>query len=304
MFARVSVVFLLVEFAAYAFFGAVLLGIEGWGNLIGFCLLLGLVARLALTLFTFAVTSAYAGERPHPRLSATALALVVTRELLASIAAFCVFQPLERWLRPRRGPVTDTAHDEPPVLLIHGYSCNAGFWYPMVRALRKRGLTRLYTLNLEPVLGSVDGFAEQVAERVLEIRSQTVIDGLVIVGHSMGGLVGRAYLARHDPEGRVAKLVTLGSPNHGTVMAEFSATRNGRQMRIGSRWLDALVADERDRLHPAKLTAILSYDDNLIAPRDSGCLPGAKDLHVIGVAHVEMVFSKRIQDLVYAEIQS
>lgn len=302
MLARASVAFLLVEFAVYAFFGLVLVGIEGWGKLIGFCLLLGLASRLALTLFTFAVTSHFAGERPQPRLSGRALAGVVVRELIASVTAFCMLQPLECWLGARRGPRAEPADDTRPVLFLHGYGCNAGYWYPMVRALRKRGLTRLYTVNLEPVFGSVDGFAEQVVERVLEIRLRTAVGGLIIVGHSMGGLVGRAYLARHDPDAYVAKLVTLGSPNHGTVMAEFSATRNGRQMRIGSRWLDALAADERDRLHPAKFTAVLSYDDNVLGPRDSGCLPGAKDVRVVGVGHVEMAFSKRIQDLVYEEI--
>ena len=303
MLAWASVALLLLEFAFYAFVGAALLSIEGWLKLVGFCLLSGVAVRLALTLFTFFVAAQRAGERPVQRPSRGALAALIMRELLASIAAFCVLQPMERWLGIRRAPGAADS-DTPPVLLVHGYTCNAGIWYPMVRALKRRGITRIYTLNLEPIFGGVDGYAEQVAALISELRTDGAGDGLVIIGHSMGGLVGRAFLARHDPEGRVAKLVTLGSPNHGTVLAELSTALSCRQMRVNSEWLKSLAAAERERLHPARLTTILSYDDNLIAPRVSGSLAGAKDLRLVSVGHIEMPFSKRIEDLLYQEITS
>jgi pimeloyl-ACP methyl ester carboxylesterase len=43
----------------------------------------------------------------------------------------------------------------------------------------------------------------------------------------MGGLVARAYLARHGA-GRVAKLVTMGSPHHGTSLARLGPCLAGR----------------------------------------------------------------------------
>ena len=40
------------------------------------------------------------------------------------------------------------------------------------------------------------------------------------VGHSMGGLVIRAYVARHPPE-NMGRVVFLGPPSHGSEVADF-----------------------------------------------------------------------------------
>ena len=66
---------------------------------------------------------------------------------------------------------------------------------------------------------------------------------VVLVGHSMGGLAARAYLARRGAA-RVARLITIASPHHGTALAVMGLGANARQMRRGSEFLATL---ERQR---------------------------------------------------------
>ncbi len=51
---------------------------------------------------------------------------------------------------------------------------------------------------------------------------------VALVGHSLGGVVARAYLQQYDPQAeRVAKVITLGSPHQGAVQA-YEALAGGK----------------------------------------------------------------------------
>lgn len=61
--------------------------------------------------------------------------------------------------------------------------------------------------------------AECLRKQILDIRTQTGVNQVVLIGHSMGGLVSRAYIENPVPGyygGDVSKLITLGTPHTGT----------------------------------------------------------------------------------------
>ncbi len=116
--------------------------------------------------------------------------------------------PFQSWwmgaeapLSPRRG--------RPIIVVIHGYLCNRGFWWWLRRRLRQSGPVAA-TITLEPPFDDIEAFAEQLDRRLRELPGADEVP-LVLVGHSMGGLVARAHLRRYG-SGRVAELITLGSP--------------------------------------------------------------------------------------------
>lgn len=197
-------------------------------------------------------------------------------------------------LRHRPAPflACEFAHDSRtlPVLLVHGYGCNGGFWSPL-RALLRRERISNATVDLEPVTAPLDDYVEQVECAVQRLLAATGAPRVVIVAHSMGGLVSRAWLRRHGA-GHVARIVTVGTPHHGTGLAALGIGANARQMRQDSDWLAQLAQDDvRDR---ALITSIWSWHDNIVAPQTSCRLPGATNIALSGIGHVALGSDRRV----------
>lgn len=171
------------------------------------------------------------------------------------------------------------------VVFIHGFVCNRGFWNPWMRTLRAAGHPYV-AVNLEPVFGSVDDYAPIIDDAVR--RATAAGGGLapVLVCHSMGGLAARAWLRASAGAQRVHHVVTIGSPHHGTWLAQFSHTTNGRQMRLDGPWVAALAKHEAG----VPFTCWYSNCDNIVFPVRTAMLPGADNRFVAGQAHVELAF--------------
>ena len=206
-------------------------------------------------------------------------------------------------LRPRLVATPTPKAGLLPVLLVHGYVCNRGFWSPMSAALAKAGVLH-DAVDLEPVAGSIDQFVPLVMQAIEALRVRSGSAQVVIVAHSMGGLVARACLALHG-QAAVAHVITIGTPHHGTALANLGVGRNARQMsRPGgqpSDWLVQLAASETPARR-AMMTSIWSRHDNIVAPQISAELPGARNVVFDGIGHVALAFDMRVQQAVLSEI--
>ncbi|SMP54609.1 esterase/lipase family protein [Noviherbaspirillum suwonense] len=263
-----------------------------------------LLVRMTITANNFGLSWIYRSETPFDhrlgRLAALRLFLI---EYCASMVSsswtmgFCTF-------RDRPGEA-DTA----PVLLVHGYGCNSGYWHFMSRALSRAGIGH-YGIDLEPMLASIDQFVPALHARIEEICRQTGREQIVIVAHSMGGLVARAYLRDHGAR-RVLRVVTLGTPHRGTGLARFGAGENVREMLWTgdaengrcSAWLDSLARDEDAALRPLFIS-IFSHQDNIVSPQLSSHLPGARNIEFNGIGHVALGLHPRVQQVVIDAIGS
>jgi pimeloyl-ACP methyl ester carboxylesterase len=228
---------------------------------------------------------------------ATARMLVVEYVCLCGI--YSIFHPVQRLLCPlvpKPGP-----HTGPPILLVHGYFCNGGYWWWLRRALRKAGYSQTYLINLEPVFGRIQDYADQVGERVEEIRRETGADQVILIGHSMGGLVSRAYVSDPASAAKVAQVIALGSPFHGTAHADVSLGENARQMKRFNAWLQ-----EMNTAPPPEtpFVSIYSYHDNLVAPQDSSHLNFATNHPLKGIGHLELAYSKPVHQLILKALET
>lgn len=194
-----------------------------------------------------------------------------------------------------------------PVLLVHGYGCNSGYWAYLAPRLDAARISHA-TLDLEPLTGDIDGYAARIEEAAGRLCAQAGTAQLIIVAHSMGGLAARAWMRVHGAA-RLARLITLGTPHHGTCLAAFGLGVNAGQMRrMGvagpeCAWLSALAGGEAMEAR-ALITSIYSHHDNIIAPQTSSELPGARNLAFGGVGHVALGHHPRVLDVVLREIEA
>lgn len=242
----------------------------------------------------FAIVAAVDPRRPRAPLRR--VLTVWLRETSASVRAF-------DWRMPFRAgfaapPIARDAR-RPAVLLVHGYLCNRAVWKPWLDAGGFAGCN-VATVDLSPPFGDLDGYADVIHVAVERLREASGADRIVVVAHSMGGLALRCYLRRYG-DAAIARVLTIASPHDGTLLARFGHGRNARQMQPGSRLLAELAASE-DAARRAKFVCIATQDDNLIVPRASALLPGARHHALDGVGHLATLEDRRVWEIVEREI--
>ncbi|HEX5400711.1 MAG TPA: lipase [Pseudonocardiaceae bacterium] len=174
---------------------------------------------------------------------------------------------------------TPSQAQQGPVLLVPGYGGNAGSLTGLAARLRAAGRTA--TVVALPGDGTGDLLA-QVAALNSAVNSALAggAPSVDVIGYSAGGLVTRLWVAQDAGQARVRRVVTLGSPLHGTqVAAAGSALVPGvcplacQQLVPSSPLLRRVDAQPL----PAGLPwlSLWTDDDQTVIPPDSARLAGA-----------------------------
>lgn len=240
--------------------------------------------RAGLNMITWLFGMAFAS--PAPRLGARATARLIWDEYLAYLLTFVLVIPFERlWL-----PADHLRPGRRPLLLVHGYGCSRGVWWLLRRRLEAAGHI-VATVSLTPPFTSIGRLVPQLNRRIEEVCAATGAQQVVLVAHSMGGLVCRSYLARHGIA-RVTRLVTLATPHAGSELSRLGAGQNAREMEPGSLWLRDMAAE------PLRVPAVALRNayDNYAMPQDNQRLPGAADIELPPVGHLAMLTDRRVAD--------
>lgn len=180
-----------------------------------------------------------------------------------------------------------------PILLIHGYMHFGGVWLFQKRWLEALGLGPIYTISLGHPFRSIALYAEKVKKKAEAIAQETGRQDLMLIGHSMGGLVASYYATRLASPGSVTDVVTIASPLAGTPMAWIGLGPNAREMRPRSLWIQELqkAIEETSAI---RFYHIATHSDALVIPGISAVLE--KNPHFVfeDLGHTSLLYSRRV----------
>ncbi len=182
------------------------------------------------------------------------------------------------------------------LVFVHGLAANRSGFLPMRGYLRALGYSRQLAFNYRSA-GSIEKVAVGF-KRALETQVQG--GRIDVIAHSMGGLVARTYIQQLGGERRVDRLVTLGTPHHGTHAANFIPSGLVRQLLPGSQFLERL-----NRLAPplqVQTTSIVAGRDLLVQPIESAHCPFGKTIRFDDLGHIELLFRPQVYAAVAAEL--
>ncbi|MEU6313144.1 alpha/beta fold hydrolase [Streptomyces sp. NPDC047014] len=194
-------------------------------------------------------------------------------------------------LQERPAAPRPSAGRRPPALLLHGFTDNRSVFVLLRRALGADGLRHVEAYNYSPLTLDLRVAARHLARRVEELCERTGQDRVDLVGHSLGGLVGRYYVQRLGGDARVRTLVTLGTPHSGTRAAPFmDAHPLVRQLRPGSEVLTELAAPAPGCA--TRCVAFWSEFDTLMSPVGTARIEHAdlraENVQVTGIGHLAL----------------
>ncbi len=202
------------------------------------------------------------------------------------------------------------------VVFVHGLGGHRGNFLPMRCYFELMGRQRCASVGFEDT-STVAAMADQLVAFILDLidlngLSPPHTDGdppppappvVDLVCHSMGGVVARAALEDPRLAGRVAHLVTMGTPHHGTELARLARTEKIVDLRPGSDLLGRLAAQipwDSDALPP--LTCLWSRSDLVILPPEAARVDGADNIEIKDATHLSYLLHPRVWQQILTDL--
>lgn len=295
------IIFIVVHLIELALYSGIFLWLGGGGFLhwLTTVLCLGLLLRALLIVITMLIAKV-----PLRPLTLTAAASAAEFYATVRLYSFDSLITGPRHLIPQSVTNGIAVPDNPhlPVLFVHGFTCNSGFWRVFLKHGSRRWNNHIGTINLEPLHGCIDQYSAQIDARIDELLQASNSSQCLIVAHSMGGLAVRSYLRNTQAKHKIKGVITLGTPHTGTLLAHFSTAPNARQMRRFNDWLSALRESETvDNLPPFE--AMIGTHDNIVAPRECATFELANNTYFPGVTHLAMAYNQPLIDWTYTRLE-
>jgi len=180
------------------------------------------------------------------------------------------------------------------ILLVHGFARHQSDWLWFIKYFSKKTNKSIFTVNLSPILGPIQQLASKINDKIIEIMVLTQCKNIILIGHSMGGLVASYYSEYLDQNNYITKVITLGTPFYGTKIAVAASGANVKQMEPENQFLAAL----REQINNSnkQYFNIATQIDNLIYPWQSCLLANNLNRQKIYLSksHLGLIFAKDV----------
>lgn len=180
-----------------------------------------------------------------------------------------------------------------PIIMVHGLFHNASAWYVMLHRLGKAGFSNLHTYQYDSFFNGFDTAVRGLERKLDQVLGSRPGTEVILIGHSLGGLVCRAVAGDQRYSSRIKAMVALGSPHHGSDLARLGANRMSRGL-IPGHSIPQTVAEVPDP--PCPRLAIYTLVDDFVYPLRA-LQPGRdgwEEQICSPMAHVWMLVSREI----------
>ena len=192
------------------------------------------------------------------------------------------------WRQPQLPAAEQDAHT--PIILLHGLFQNRSCLFWLQYRLRAAGYRHIISINTPP-WRDLETLTESLSKKVDELRIKFKVEKVILIGHSMGGMIARNYVQNRGGAGYVRCMITLGAPHHGSKLAPFALSPMGKALLPGSAFLQQF----NSVAWPQTTQAISIYTryDNIVLPAESGRMDGARQVELDGMGHTALLFHPR-----------
>ena len=191
----------------------------------------------------------------------------ILSSIFTNVAVICLF-PFG-FVRRMWFPDPGSAKGGPVLVLIHGIYHNPGAWVYYRWRLKRKGYGRIYAF----CYGSwKTGFWEiysGLETWMKRVERDSAGEDIVLVGHSLGGLLAKTYAGKRGETGSSAirRVITLGTPFKGSkmVVLGFGTLSKSLQYR-------GPLVKELEQYNPSTAlpcVALYSPVDNMVLPTES-----------------------------------
>ena len=209
--------------------------------------------------------------------------LVLT--LLGLLALALVIGVAVVGVRQLRGTAVADQARPGPVVLVPGYGGAVSDLDPLVAEVRREGRTAVVFRPIGDGTGDLRTQAKRLAELVDRTLREQDAPSVDLVGYSAGGVIARLYVREEGGAPVVRRVLTIGSPHHGTDVARLAQDTVGscptacEQLASGSDLVRQLNAGDETPEGPRWAT-VRSTSDRIVVPTDTAELGGALNVEV------------------------
>ncbi|MBI5178980.1 MAG: alpha/beta fold hydrolase [Nitrospinae bacterium] len=197
--------------------------------------------------------------------------------------------PFDQMVRKKKWNFQVDEKGGPLIVILHGYLSVPTHWLPLQKKLKRRGFKNILRYSYHSLAGSIEAWSTELAKRMEPFHEH----GIVFVGHSMGGVVA-AWAASKMPKGSVKKIITMGSPFAGTLMADFALTFNARKLYPYTPEIEKTKKLLEELDPDIEFVCLWSRFDQLIVPPESAAPERARAVEMKGLGHTGYHFEADI----------
>ncbi len=177
-----------------------------------------------------------------------------------------------------------TRSDSGYLVLLHGLYASAGVFRPMRRALEAGGNLGVSTFSYLPGPG-IEELTQRLSKLIAEIEGPGPV---VLIGHSLGGLVIRNFVRRAELDSRIVQTISLAAPFRGSGKYRLVPGQAGRDLVPDARILEPLRRRDVENLRVPHLTLVAEEDEMI----EGGAFPDyGKYQQIPAVGHNGILFS-------------